>query len=133
MANIFVVVLGVLWLNIALSDCELDSGRYETAGGGESLSSLIFLSNGDLFFEHEQWNPGKYEERKFKKISGVWSCRCAEVSLILRGGSYSAKLVPIGINPFGIPEDKLVLYVLDSSKDELGIARRVFYKEGLLE
>ena len=133
MLKIFTVIFGLISANIALAKCKLDLGRYVTAGGSEYLSTLIFSSNGGVLFEHEHWNPGGYEERVLNKTDGTWSCDDVDVSMTFDDKKYIATLKPVGFNPLGIQESKLILYVSDVEKTgSATISGEVFYKECLL-
>ena len=131
-------LLTFIWLvlanNIFAGDCALETGRYYAPiGGSEWHTVLEFLSDGKVILQHENWMPLHYEDRSVQRVIGTWSCRNSEVSILLGEKEYIGILGPVGPNPLGIDEDRLVLRFPDTGKVDDLVDGGLFYEEQLFE
>ena len=94
----------------ACSDCNVVEGNYFSSGGGEQSTRLTLLSDKTFVLEHEEWQPGHYEEHSMLKTTGTWTCKSKLIALEAQGKSYNGELITIGENPLGLEDTTQALF-----------------------
>ncbi|MDB2448667.1 hypothetical protein N9W78_00035 [bacterium] len=121
MMKYFIVVFIVMFSSVA-SACNDDQAGYafKTFGGSEFEFSLQI--EGDQFLiTHREWQPGGYENASTESFSGLVRCYGGNIDFFIDQEEVAkAKLIEIGMNPLGLPEEtKAILFENSSIYSEL--------------
>lgn len=106
----FIFLLLAITSITACAQCDISKGSYISAGGNEQSTTLMLLNRNKASLKHESWTPGGYEKRTVTNVDGSWACNNNKLTLKIKSGEYTAKLVTIGKNPLGLDENTKALH-----------------------